>query len=399
MFTGNLLEIDMDARSTHDCIQRSHERNGMMFDSLEKPRSVLVFRIGQLGDTIVALPAMWAVRKHFPDARLTLLCDRHPGKLRVLAADLLRRAGIFDAFESYDAGDEAGGRFARTWRMFKLLRCLRRGKFDTLVYLSPNIRTQEQVKRDRRFFSAAGIKQFIAMEGFVKLPRKISGQPLGATLSESDLLLARLAADGIPVPGPGEGCMDLKLGEKEESEVRDWLDALPGNGGRTWIAFGPGSKMPAKRWPVERFVEIGKALIESHDIWPVVFGGAEDRKIAEHLLGLWMRGYSAAGQLSLRGAAQALKRCAFYIGNDTGTMHLAAAGGIRCVAIFSARHAPGAWNPYGKNHRVFQTRIECEGCLLVECLERKNECLTRIPVAPVLEACKEIFQQQCLIIN
>src|SRR5882672_505256 len=101
---------------------------------------ILVFRIGQLGDTIVALPAMWAVRKHFPNAKLTLLCDRHPGKPRVLAADLLRGAGIFDAFESYVVDDSTGGKIARPFRMLELLRRLRAGKFDTLVYLAPSTR-------------------------------------------------------------------------------------------------------------------------------------------------------------------------------------------------------------------------------------------------------------------
>ena len=54
------------------------------------PRRILVFRIGQLGDTIVSLPAMWAVRRQFPKAHIALLSDRHPGKSYVLASDLLR---------------------------------------------------------------------------------------------------------------------------------------------------------------------------------------------------------------------------------------------------------------------------------------------------------------------
>jgi heptosyltransferase-3 len=175
--------------------------------------------------------------------------------------------------------------------------------------------------------------------------------------------------------------------------VAGWLGRLPFDNNRLWIGVGPGSKMPAKRWPEERFREVMAELIKEFDVWPVVFGGAEDAGLGDRLLSAWGHGYNAAGALSLRGAAAALRHCAFLLTNDTGTMHLAAAVGTRCVAIFSARHAPGAWNPYGKNHRVFQTQIECEGCLLVECVERKNECLTRIPVGPVMNACKEILQQ------
>src|SRR5262249_21962501 len=151
------------------------------------------------------------------------------------------------------------------------------------------------------------------------------------------------------------------LGPDEENEVTSWMQGLSSDGGKPWIAFGPGSKMPAKRWPLDRFAAVGKRLIHEFDVWPVVFGGAEDQPDAERLLAEWGRGYNAAGGLSVRGAALALKRCLLYVGNDTGTMHLAAAVGTPCVAVFSARDWPGRWYPYGSGHRVFRSRIECEG--------------------------------------
>jgi ADP-heptose:LPS heptosyltransferase len=86
-----------------------------------------------------------------------------------------------------------------------------------------------------------------------------------------------------------------------------------------------------------------------------------------------------------------MKRCAFFVGNDTGTMHMAAAMGLRCVAIFSSRERPGLWYPQGEGHKVFRTTIECEGCGLVECLERGNECLNCIKVDDVLAACRDVF--------
>src|SRR5437762_4540425 len=72
---------------------------------VSSPRRILVFRIGQLGDTIVALPAMWLVRKQFPKAHIALLSDRHPGKWYVLASDLLRGAGMFDDFLLYPVAE------------------------------------------------------------------------------------------------------------------------------------------------------------------------------------------------------------------------------------------------------------------------------------------------------
>ena len=358
-----------------------------------RAQNILVFRIGQLGDTIVALPAMWAVKNHFRNARFTLLCDRHPGKPFVLAAVLLRGTDIFDEFKDYIVNDSANGRLARPFRMLGLLWRLRRGKFDALVYLAPSARTAEQVARDRKFFSAAGIKHFIGMRGFVELPKKVPGQPLGATLPESDLILARLAADGIPVPPIGKGSLDLRLGPMERAEVEAWTATLLEDGARIWIGIGPGSKMPAKLWPEVRFREVVMKLIKAYDVWPIIFGGEEDRELGQRLLRTWGRGHNAAGALSLRGAGEALRRCKLYLGNDTGTMHLAAAVGIPCVAVFSSREWPGMWFPYGVKQKVFRSPIECEGCGLIECLKWQNECLNRIQVRDVLAACEEFLAQ------
>ncbi|MDO8679542.1 MAG: glycosyltransferase family 9 protein [Acidobacteriota bacterium] len=58
------------------------------------------------------------------------------------------------------------------------------------------------------------------------------------------------------------------------------------------------------------------------------------------------------------GSASILSECATFIGNDSGPTHLAALVGIPCVAIFSARNAPGQWEPLGQNHIVLEDRPE-----------------------------------------
>jgi ADP-heptose:LPS heptosyltransferase len=345
-------------------------------------------RIGQLGDTVVALPAMWAVRHHFPQASLTLLSDRHPGRKLVLATDLLAGAGLFDEFLSYPVAPATDGSLMRPLRMAGLLMTLRRRLFDALIYLAPSLRSPDRVERDRRFFSVAGIKQFFGMRMFPQFPIKKTGEPLASMPCETDLLLRRLAADGIATPPPEQDCFDLNLGAAEEQQVASWLGELPSDGGRPWIGVGPGSKMPAKRWQAGRFAEVGSALIARHGVWPVVFGGSEDRTAGEVLLGEWGCGYNAAGSLGLRSSAAALKRCKLYLGNDTGTMHLAAAVGVRCAAVFSSRDHPGRWSPAGQGHRIFRSQIDCEGCGLTDCVELGNECLNRISTHEVLTGCE-----------
>ena len=201
---------------------------------------------------------MWATRRFFPKAHLALLCDRHPGKSHVVASSLLRGSGIFDEYLSYPVSETT--ELARKSQMAALLATIRARRFDTLVYLAPTNRRPDQIARDRRFFRMAGIRNFIAMNGFEPLPAKEAGQPMAAAEQESQLLLKRLELSGVEVTTEDRSRMDLGLGDDEDRAVTDWLAKWPEDGGRAWVAVGPGSKMPSKRWPLRRFEQVGRGL-------------------------------------------------------------------------------------------------------------------------------------------
>lgn len=350
-------------------------------------RRVLVFRIGQLGDLLISLPALWAVREAHPDARIILLTDRHPHKAYVLAEDLFRGCRLFDGILDYSVETSSVGAITRPFRLARLLRGLRQERFDRLVYLAPSGRTRAQVERDVAFFRLAGIRDIVGTEGFPDWPEPFPGDALEHVPSEAGLLLDRLRTGGLSVPALTDARLDLDLGPTEEAAVTKWLTELRPDDGRPWIAVGPGSKMPAKVWPAERFRAVVQDLIAQRDVWPVVFGGPEDRTLGDGLLTAWGRGYNAAGCLAPREAAFAMRRCAMYVGNDTGTMHLAASERVPCVAVFSARDLPGLWDPIGKGHTVIRVSVPCEGCRLEVCDQPERLCMTAIAVDRVLKAC------------
>lgn len=365
-------------------------------------KRILIFRTGQLGDTLVSVPAFRAIREHFPNADLTLLCDGQVGRKYVSALDVLDGTGLTDDVLSYPVDQSLTGRALRPALMLALLARLRAGRFDTLIYLLQSRRTMNLVARDIRFFRMAGIKQFIGTEGFYPLTEKEKEIHLPHIPYEADLILARLAKSGIPVPSSGEADFDLNIGIREKTATDQWLKMLPSSHGRRWVALGPGSKMPAKKWPEEHYVAVVQRLIEEFDIWPVIFGGTEDTAIGESLVSKWNRGYVAAGRLSVRESIAAMQKCVLYLGNDTGTLHMAVAAGLRCVAIFSSRDFPGKWYPYGSHHVVFRTEISCEGCMLTDCIENEMKCILSICEDEVVQACTGILSgksdslaQQC----
>lgn len=354
---------------------------------------ILIFHIGSLGDTLVSVPSLHVIRSQFRDARLTLLSDSQAGKSYVQSQDILEGSGLVDDYLSYPVDLSQAGKILRPLRMMRLLVALRARRFDALVYLIRTKGWEPRVSRDIRFFQLAGVKKFFGTEGFVIFPKKIQGRPLSTVSQVGDQDLIRLAASGMAAPPPGMGNTDLNIGELEEAAVKEWLAKLPDDGGRRWVGFGPGSKMPVKVWSLERYKDVGKRLINSFDLWPVVFGGPEDQDTGNALVSQWGRGYVAAGVLNVRQSIATLQRCTLFLGNDTGTMHMAAVANIRCVGIFTSRDYPGHWYPYGNNHTVLRTPIECEGCMLERCVENKMKCIMSISVDQVYDACENILRK------
>jgi heptosyltransferase-3 len=349
-----------------------------------KQHRILVYHIGSLGDTLVAVPALWAVRANFPGAHITMLTDTQPARPLVQACDVLDGAGLIDDYITYPA--------YRPIAAAQLLLHLRALQFDTLVYLIRAHDDDRRVWRDRVFFRLAGIGRVIGMQAPIRTHYSSSvGSPLATVPHMADSLVARLCADGLVTPPAGHGRVDVNIGDRDRDMVARWLSAQPDDGGRSWCAIGPGSKMPSKVWPLERYLAAAERLVDDFNLWPLFFGGSADRDVGEHLAKSLGRGYVPAGVLDVRASMAAMQRCVLFLGNDTGTMHMAAASGVRCVGVFASRDTPGLWYPYGDGHVVLRTPISCEGCLLEECVDRRMECILSISVQQVVEACQSVL--------
>jgi ADP-heptose:LPS heptosyltransferase len=344
---------------------------------------VLVFRIGELGDTLIAFPAFWAVRRHFPGAHLCLLTNELQASGGKRSRSVLPETGLFDSFLEYPSSTSG-----TPWRSaLRLYQGVARGRFDLLVYLAPRLRSPLQVQRDLLFFRTAGIHRVVGHSGFEPMPRHSPGAQLPTIQHESDHLLSRLKRSGIPADNGGLFSRDLLLQPDEKERARTWLESERVPEDRAIVGFGPSSAHTAKMWPEERYRELGSRLIQAHNIHPVVFGGANDAAMGARLIKAWGRGSNAAGVLWVREAAAAMEQCVLYVGNDTGTTHLAAAAGAPCVAVYSAQDWPGKWHPYGARHVVIRRDVPCAGCRLTTCTTNKLRCLTEINADEVFEAC------------
>ena len=357
---------------------------------MEAIKKILIFRIGQLGDTIIALPAIWAIRKHFPDADITLLSDYHPGKAYATAKDIFPESGLVDNFISYNAHVE-GTNIAE---LITLLPKLWRSHFDLFIYLAPRMRTSWQIWRDLFVFRLAGVRKFIGHHDIKPIQRGKDEAVLPVVEHEADHLLSRLSKEGIPVPKAGAGCMDLIISIEEKRKAKQFIENHLKPGDLDFVVcFGPGSNWPSKVWPKERYAEVGQHLINKLGISPLIIGGVEDKVVGDWLVAKWGKGVNAAGLLTVRESAAILECSHLYVGNDTGSMHLAAAVKTPCVAIFSAQDWPGRWCPYGNKNIVLRKSVSCEGCKMRECPQNDIDCLMQVLVDDVLSACHSLLDQ------
>lgn len=350
--------------------------------------NILIFRIGHLGDTVIALPALWEIRRNFPSSKVTLLTNidvRNPGYIS--PADVLPAEGLIDEFIAYPTNL---GRIERSLAFSRLWRGLRREKFDLAIYLMPRIRSSRQIDRDINFFRSAGISRTIGTDYIREhaLPMEIP-RPTPTVDRESDFLLDLLEREGLNIDRAALSS-DLLITEQERAKAAGFLENASVETTNSLIAVAPGSKWPSKIWAEDRFKSVIDRLIENSDLVPVAFGAEEDRAAGGRLIAAWGKGVNAAGELAVRESAALLSRCSLYVGNDTGTMHLAAVVGTPCVAIFAAIDWKNRWMPFGEKNVIFRKSVECEGCLTPNC-PNNNLCLDLVSEDEVYRACSEIL--------
>ncbi len=152
------------------------------------------------------------------------------------------------------------------------------------------------------------------------------------------------------------------------------------------IAVAPGSRWSTKRW--HGFAELCEGLAEAgHPI--VLVGDGSDREITRPIAAaLGARALDLAGSLPLLETAAHIARCAAFVGNDSGLMHLAEAVGVPVVALFGPTVRSFGYFPSLPQSRVVEQYLPCRPCSrngAIPCPKGTGECLATIPVSRVLE--------------
>ncbi|MGH7370138.1 MAG: lipopolysaccharide heptosyltransferase II, partial [Candidatus Methylomirabilaceae bacterium] len=337
------------------------------FDA-DQLRSVLVVCPNWLGDAVLAHPTLGNLRRSLPDARISLLT-------RPRVTDLFRASPFIDQLL------EIPSRHQFAWAVDGL----RRQRFDLVMLLTNSFRAA-------LISTLAGIPNRVGYATDARWPLLTVGvsPPAKRSLHQVDYYLGLLRAlrwDAWDHPTE----FTLPAGSDEEATR---LLAETGVGADVpLIGVNPGAAYgSAKRWPVERFARVADLLAQRRGTAALLFGAPAETSLTESI-GRMMREMviDLGGRTSVGTFASLLGRCRLLLTNDTGAMHLAAALGVSCVALFGPTD-PRLTGPVGPGHQVLRIPPACSPCRYRDC-PIDHRCLRAIEVEAVVAAAESVLDR------
>jgi lipopolysaccharide heptosyltransferase II len=305
-----------------------------------KPFRILIRAPNWLGDSIMSIPAVRAIKAGRPDGHITIAAPEKIAPVWKLVAEVDEVLAIPQRS------------LLATSRILK-----RQSPFDVAVLFPNSLR--------------------VALEVWLaRVPRRA-----GFRGHNRRWLLNQVIAEREK-PGPVEHQSNryLRIARAIGAQTDDRRDVLPhvqistehkalaSSDDVTKIGLCPGAEYgAAKRWLAERFIETAQAVSAQSNTHWIIFGTAKDAAISETIAkGLGENCTNRVGKTSIEDLISELRKCRLLLTNDTGTMHLAALLGLPVVAIFGSTE-PRLTGPLGNGHIVLRHQVECSPCFLREC--------------------------------
>jgi lipopolysaccharide heptosyltransferase II len=335
-------------------------------------RSILFIRLYFIGDVLMSTPVLDALKRTFPEARLTVL-------IRKRARDVLLNNPNVDEIVEYDAVERY---HSPLWQGRLALR-LRRERYDLAVDLTGDLRSSWILLASEPAFRV-GFNH--AGTGFL-LDRRI---PYKAEAHGVDHLLSSVESIGVTTP---DRSPRIYLTEDEVERADELVRGAGVEASRGFAGLAPGANWPFRRWPPERFGALARLISERLGMPSVVTGSEEDSLLAEavveHSGG---SAVSLAGRGDIRGLAGVASRAAVFVANDSGPLHVAASQGTPVVGLFGP-NTPEVYAPAGAPSRIVWHRYPCSPCDQKQCVRKDDPCMAAISVDEVFEAVGSLLSE------
>jgi lipopolysaccharide heptosyltransferase I len=285
--------------------------------------SVLLVRLGSLGDIIHAIPAAAALRRAFPNATIDWLVDvRH--------RDLLDLVPIIDRRVTVNTSS-AGSIVAAVGE-------LRRARYEVTLDLQGLIKSAVLARLSGASRVIGFPTDLLREKGARAFYKETAGTPASHVIDKN---LSMLTALGVRMPD-----VEFPLDDRSPHAVIDARARLRVPPGGRFAILNPGAAWPNKRWPPVYFAEVARELVKRHDLRSLVLWGPGEEQIAMAVASASADTAAVSAPTTVADLVSLTKAASLMISGDTGPMHIAGAVGTPLVGIFGptdpARNGPWA---------------------------------------------------------
>jgi len=329
-----------------------------MFD----PRNILVIDFGQLGDVVMSLPALRAIREKFPYAKITVAVGK-PGK------ELLNLCGYANEILEVDrVALRDGPTLISIGRIARFVSQVRKQKFDFVIDLHSYYETNILgflSGASHRLYSRRENRSLDFLANFKPQPAR--ERPTAHLVDRYLDILKPLGIENVPrIPvlktSPADDKAVEAMLKKEKAQSRELL-----------VGMFPGAGNASRVWPLEKFAEVADHLIRNDRVRVIVFAGPEERALVPQMRSVFPSGTIFFDRLTIPQLASAQARLTLFVSNDTGPAHIAAAVGTPVVVILDQPDL-NSFTPVGDQNRFIGGPL-----------------ITNIPVLDVYRAAHELL--------
>lgn len=306
--------------------------------------NILVIDFGQLGDVILSLPVLEAIRTRLSTARITLLIGL-PG------ADIVRIANVSDDQIVVDRVELRDS--SKLWsigQLYRLVRRLRARRFDLIIDLNSFYETNII-----GYLSGARARLYAVREG--RSLDRLAKFPISPPPEDKSKHLTNRYFDVVGPLGIKPAVSEIKISPPQSNiaEAKLIFDRYGVNAANA-VGLFVGAGHPSRCWSLEKFAELAGRLIAHGGCNILVFLGPEEKHLADRLRSLFPDQTIVIQDLDLLTFMAAVSMLRVFVTNDTGPMHLAALGGTPIVLLLD-RRAPDTFLPFTEKRRVLNDHV------------------------------------------
>jgi len=301
------------------------------------PRNILIINFGQIGDVVLGLAALKAVREKFPDAKLTAMIGKS-------GAEIIEISGLADEQITVDPVKLHDGNKIKSIReVFSIAKDVRHRRFDFVIDLHSLYETNLL-----GFFSGAEHRLYANRENrsldfLANFEPKPPREDKRLHLTDHYLnVLKPLGIENVP------RSIVIQPRKKDLEKIENLFDA---HQSKRLVGFFPGAGNPSRRWKLEKFAEVARNLSADKSLQTIVFLGPEEENLRGEIEAKFPSEAIIVDKLSLLEFVAALSKLSVLVSNDTSAIHLGAMVGAWIVLMMDKR-APTTYLPLTEKIRL-----------------------------------------------